>query len=346
MRISKSDYYRNELDIRYTPPAAFQLGASMGMIDYIPYQIRDSLVSLLSHFRPRIPTELKRRQFPVDDLADRLDPTTEEKREFWKKDFGVIMTHDVDTRIGYEYGMQRFVEFERREDMVSTFNIVPNSFDYELSRDVVKSLVSEGFDIGMHGLHHDGKFAYLAEEEQRGRIETAAARAKELGLTSLGYRAPLLHRTKKMVELLTSAGFDWDSSFPDTDDSTVGYATTGCRTIFPFYPIYKKGTEWVRSPMLEIPVSMPQDWTLLYYYKLSEESMLRVWKRKMEYIKSRGGLAVFILHPDPEDFGHPKYHKAFRRLLTIIKDADPELLTCSALTSRWKERFPAVPVNS
>lgn len=339
MKISKSDYYRNEFDIEYSPPAAFQLGASMGLIEYIPYQIRDSFVSLLSLLRPRTGGP-KRREFPIDDLADRLDPTTEEKREFWQKDFGVIMTHDVDTRVGYQYGMKKFVEFERREDMVSTFNIVPESFEYELTTEIAKSLLDDGFDIGMHGLHHDGKYAFLPEIEQRARVEAAAAKAKELGVPHLGYRAPLLHRTKKMIRYLTEAGYQWDSSFPDTDDSTVGYATTGSRTVFPFYPIYSDGTQWRRSEMLEIPVSMPQDWTLLYYYKLSEESMLRVWKKKMEYIKSQGGLAVFILHPDPEDFGHPKYHKAYRKLLKIIKDADPELLTCSQLAERWKKKFP------
>ena len=339
MKISKSDYYRNEFDIEYSPPAAFQLGASIGLIEYIPYQIRDSFVSLLSLMRPRSGGP-KRREFPIDDLADRLDPSTDEKREFWEKDFGVIMTHDVDTRVGYQYGMKKFVEFERKEDMVSTFNIVPQSFEYDLSADVVKSLVDDGFDIGMHGLHHDGKYAFLTEQEQRDRVEAAAAKARELGVPSLGYRAPLLHRTKKMIQYLTEAGYQWDSSFPDTDDSTVGYATTGSRTIFPFYPLYRDGAQWQRSQMLEIPVSMPQDWTLLYYYKLSEESMLRVWKKKMEYIKSKGGLAVFILHPDPEDFGHPKYHNAFRKLLKIIKDADPELLTCSQLAERWKKRFP------
>lgn len=340
MRISKSDYYRNELDIQYTPPTAFHLGATLRMADYIPYQIRDSFVSLLSLFRPKQSMEAKRREFPVDDLADRLDPTTEEKREFWQKDFGVIMTHDVDTRVGYEYGMSKFVEFEQKEGIVSTFNVVPSSFDYDLSIDVVEQLVDDGFDVAMHGLHHDGKFAFLLEEDQRSRIDETALRATDLGLKTLGYRAPLLHRTKGLVRFLTEAGFHWDSSFPDTDDSTVGYATTGCRTLFPFYPIYRSGNEWVRSEMIEIPVSMPQDWTLLYYYQLSEESMLRLWKKKMEYIKSRGGLAVFILHPDPEDFGHPKYHGSFKRLLQIIKDADPEILTCSELAARWKKRFP------
>jgi peptidoglycan/xylan/chitin deacetylase (PgdA/CDA1 family) len=338
--VSKSDFYRNEMDIEYEPPAAMQYGINLKMIEYIPHQIRNSFVSMLSLFRKTPTVDQKRREFPIDDLADRIDPSTDEKKEFWKKDFGVIMTHDVDTRIGYEYGMSKFVEMERKEDMVSTFNIVADSNEYTISEDFIKSLIKQGFDFGIHGLHHDAKFPFLPVSEQKERIEKSAARGRELGLSLLGYRAPLLHRTKSMIGHLTEAGYDWDSSFPDTDDSTIGYESTGSRTIFPFYPLYRGEGAWHPSPVLEIPVSMPQDWTLLYYYKLSEESMLKVWKKKMEYIKSKGGLAVFILHPDPEDFGHPKYHKSFKSLLKIIKDADPEILTCSELTERWKRRFP------
>ena len=340
MKVSKSDFYRNEMDIKYEPPAAMQYGVNMNLIEYIPHQIRNSFVSMFSLFRKKPASGQKRREFPIDDLADRLDPSTDEKKEFWKKDFGVIMTHDVDTRVGYEYGMSKFAEMERAEDMVSTFNIVAKSPVYEISEDFIRTLVEDGFDFGMHGLLHDAKFPFLPVTEQKERIERSAARSRELGLSSIGYRAPLLHRTKTMIQHLTEAGYDWDSSFPDTDDSTIGYAATGSRTIFPFYPLYREDGEWHQSSVLEIPVSMPQDWTLLYYYKLSEENMLRVWKKKMEYIKSKGGLAVFILHPDPEDFGHPKYHKSFRALLKIIKGADPEILTCSELTERWKKKFP------
>lgn len=340
MKISKSDYYRNEFDIEYRPSAALQLGVGLGLVEYIPYQIRDSFVSLLSLLRPKSSTAPKRRTFPIDDLSDRLDHSTEEKREFWQKDFGVIMTHDVDTREGYEFGLSQFVEMERAEDMVSTYNLVPSSSEYKLDADLVASLLRDGFDIGMHGLHHDGRFAFLSVEEQRARILDTARHARELGIPSVGYRAPWLHRTKQMIRYLTEASFDWDSSFPDTDDSTIGYASTGSRTIFPFYPLFKEGDSWKYSKVIEIPVSMPQDWTLLYYYKLSEESMLRVWKKKMEYIKSQGGLATFILHPDQEDFGHPKYHRAYRALLKIIKEADPELMTCSDLARRWKKKFP------
>jgi hypothetical protein len=101
---------------------------------------------MLSLFRKKPASGQKRREFPIDDLADRLDPTTDEKREFWQKDFGVIMSHDVDTRIGYEYGMSEFVEMERAKDMVSTFNIVAESNEYDISEDVyTDSVTTESF---------------------------------------------------------------------------------------------------------------------------------------------------------------------------------------------------------
>ncbi len=326
------------MDIDYKPGMALRLGVNLSLAQFIPYQIRDRFVSMLSLFGPK-GQENRRRTFPTDVLADQLDPTTEEKREFWEKDFGVIMTHDVDTKSGYEFGMRKFVEIEKKHDVVSTFNIVPESLEYNLEKDYIKEVVSAGFDIGMHGLHHDGKFVYLAPEDQKTRTTRAAEIAKDLDVP-LGYRAPYLHRTKQLIQYLTENNYDWDSSFPDTDESTVGYADTGCRTVFPFYPLWNDGKSWQRSPVLEIPVSMPQDWTLLYYYKMSENEMMKVWKKKMEYIKSKGGLAVFIIHPDPEDLGHPKRLKLYDEVLKMIDDADPEWFTCSSVSDKWKNRFP------
>ena len=152
-----------------------QYGVNLKMIEYIPHQIRNSFVSALSLFRKPPTSEQKRREFPIDDLADKMDPSTDEKREFWKKDFGVIMTHDVDTRVGYEYGLSKFVEMERKEDLVSTFNIVADSYEYNISKDFVKSLIKQGFDFGMHGLHHDAKFPFLPVIEQKDRIEKSVS---------------------------------------------------------------------------------------------------------------------------------------------------------------------------
>ena len=337
LKISKSDYYRNELDIEYNPGLALRLGANMNLAQYIPYQIRDRFVSMLSLFGPRGAAS-RRREFPMDNLADELDPATSEKRDFWQKEFGVIMTHDVDTKRGYEYGMRKFVEIEREMDIISTFNIVPESLEYDFESEYIRELHRDGFDFGMHGLHHDGKFVYLSLEEQKRRVERAAKIAESLEVP-IGYRAPYLHRTKYLVKHLTDSGYLWDSSFPDTDESTVGFADTGSRTLFPFYPIFRDKNEWNQSPLVEIPVSMPQDWTLLYYYKLSENKMLKVWKQKMDYIKSKNGLAVFIIHPDPEDLGHPKRLKFYRKVLEMIKREDPEWYTCTSLANRWKERF-------
>jgi hypothetical protein len=124
------------MDIPYDPSIGFQIGINLNLIQYIPYQVRDKFVSLLSIMGNRSSGEL-RRSFPIDDLADRLDPTTEEKREFWDKDFGVLMTHDVDTRLGYNYGLAKFVEIEKQMNFVSTFNIVPKSNEYDVSKQLV-----------------------------------------------------------------------------------------------------------------------------------------------------------------------------------------------------------------
>ena len=171
MKVSKSDYYRNEMDIKYEPPAAMQYGVNMNLIEYIPHQIRNSFVSMLSLFRKKPAVGQRRREFPIDDLADRLDPSTDEKREFWEKDFGVIMSHDVDTRIGYEYGMSKFVEMERAEDMVSSFHIVADSNEYKIDLDTpVRSISEDKLNIILHGTN--GKEVTVRYKNRNGRQAT------------------------------------------------------------------------------------------------------------------------------------------------------------------------------
>jgi hypothetical protein len=86
--------------------------------------------------------------------------------------------------------------------------------------------------------------------------------------------------------LYDSSTFDTDPFEPQPD---------GAGTIFPF---------WVRGAngcgFMELPYTMPQDSTLFIVLR---ERSIDIWKRKLEWIASRGGMALLDVHPDYMAFG-------------------------------------------
>jgi hypothetical protein len=78
-------------------------------------------------------------------------------------------------------------------------------------------------------------------------------------------------------------GFDYDSSYPDTDpfEPQAG----GCCTWLPFF---NEGT-------VELPMTLQQDHTLFVILRHRDE---RAWIQKAEFLRERGGLALIDTHPD------------------------------------------------
>ena len=95
--------------------------------------------------------------------------------------------------------------------------------------------------------------------------------------------------------LYDASTFDTDPFEPQPD---------GMKTIFPF---------WVRRPStqsgsdsapgyVELPYTLPQDSTL---FLVLGESTIDIWKNKLDWISSRGGMALVNVHPDYVSFDRP-----------------------------------------
>jgi hypothetical protein len=78
-------------------------------------------------------------------------------------------------------------------------------------------------------------------------------------------------------------GFDYDTSYPDTDpyEPEAG----GCCSLLPFF----------NSDLVELPITLPQDHTL---FVILQESNERRWLEKTRFLRERGGMALLITHPD------------------------------------------------
>jgi hypothetical protein len=195
---------------------------------------------------------------------------------FWPRGrrFAFIITHDVETEDGLKM-IPRVVDLEKGYGFRSLFNIVPER--YPVDRDYLDSLVQEGFEIGIHGLLHDGKL-FLS---RRIFVERAAKINEYLdSYKAVGFRSPLTQRNPYWMKELE---VEYDMSFFDTDP----YETLpgGTMSIWPFFI----------GDLVELPYTLPQDHTL---FLIRGETTPRIWYRKIDFIEQYSGMALVNVHPD------------------------------------------------
>jgi len=186
----------------------------------------------------------------------------------------LVLTHDVETRTGYEQ-IPRLRGVEVELGYRSSWNFVPKR--YEVHADLVDELTGSGFEVGVHGLCHDGRDLESLETLRR---RLPAIREHAHRWRAVGFRSPATQRNWEWMPLL---GFDYDSSYPDTDPFEP--QSGGCCSWLPFF----------NGDLVELPITLPQDHTLFVILGHPDE---RMWLEKTERIRASGGMALVITHPD------------------------------------------------
>jgi hypothetical protein len=194
----------------------------------------------------------------------------------WPHDraWALVLTHDVETAAGVA-AIDPIVELERGLGLRSSWNFVPRR--YEVDDERIGELSDGGFEVGVHGLLHDGRDL---ESLARVRERLPGMRAAAERWHAVGFRAPA---TQRHWELMPMLGFDYDSSYPDSDPFEPQGG--GCCTWLPFF----------NQQMVELPLTMAQDHTLFAILRRGDAS---AWIEKAEFLRARGGLALIDTHPD------------------------------------------------
>jgi len=194
------------------------------------------------------------------------------------KQFTVVRTHDVETIKGLCH-VRELARVEAEHGFRSSFNFVPER--YSVDAKLREELTGQGFEVGVHGLKHDGKLFFSKEifEKRAARINHYLKEWK-----AVGFRSPLTHRNPEWMQLLD---IEYDSSFFDTDP----YETMpgGTMTIWPF----------MMGRFVELPYTLPQDSTL---FITLGETPIDIWKRKVDWIAENHGMVLVNVHPDYIDF--------------------------------------------
>jgi len=198
--------------------------------------------------------------------------------------FALVLSHDVDTQRGHHRVMQ-LAELEKKLGFRSCFNFVPER--YKNSDSLHKILRQKGFEIAVHGLKHDGKLFSTKKvfENRAVSINHYLNLWETTGFTSPSMHHQLAWMARLNIEYSIST-FDTDPFEPQPDGAT---------TIFPFLVQSKDKS----SAFVELPYTLPQDFTL---FVLLQEKDNQTWKKKLDWIAEKGGMALLNTHTDYMNF--------------------------------------------
>jgi peptidoglycan/xylan/chitin deacetylase (PgdA/CDA1 family) len=254
---------------------------------------------------------------------------------------------------------------EKKLGFRSSFNFVPRR--YAVQPDLRNVLTKEGFEVGVHGLYHDGRY-FDSREKFRKRAEVINDYLKEWG--SVGFRSPsMLHN----LDWIHDLNIEYDASTFDTDPFEP--QPNGVGTIFPFWVPRKSspcssllvpcsvssGVQPSSSNLqpptasvngyVELPYTLPQDFTL---FILMKERDVNIWRRKLDWIVEHGGMALLLTHPDYmngeekncgiEEYPVRSYEEFLRYIRTRYQDQFWNPLP-KEMARFWKENmvFPQLP---
>jgi hypothetical protein len=239
----------------------------------------------------------------------------------WPKgyEWALVLTHDVETDLGYRH-VHLLRDVEADAGFRSSWNFVPRR--YEVAQEVVDDLWRRGFEVGVHGLYHDGR-----DLESRALVEERGPAMREYGQRwrAVGFRSPATHRDWELMPLL---GFDYDSSYPDTDPFEPQGG--GCCSWLPFF----------NGELVELPITLPQDHTLFTILRHGDG---RAWAEKADYLRDRGGMALLITHPDY--MIEPRWVETYRSFLDRYRDDSTLWRALPAEVCSWWRRRAASHVE-
>jgi hypothetical protein len=201
------------------------------------------------------------------------------------KEFCFVLTHDIESRRGVDQ-VRQLAEMEMELGFRSSFNFIPEG-TYKVPANLRSWLQNNGFEVGVHDLHHDGHL-YASKKDFPAKAQRINHYLKEWG--AVGFRSGFMLR---QLDWMHDLDISYDASTFDTDPFEP--QPDGVRKIHP-YTI----TDGNRS-YVELPYTLSQDSTM---FLLLQEQDTGVWRHKLEWLVSHGAMALVNIHPDYMDFSN------------------------------------------
>jgi len=273
-------------------------------------------------FRLGWPIEDRYRRFLWDTAGEALLRSGRDGARFaflWPRGHthAVVLTHDIESAAG-QARVGRVADLEERLGLRSAFNFV--GADYPVDGGLVRELRARGFEVGLHGLRHDGRELATRDEFER-RAGLINRRLVELG--AVGFRSPLTHRHPVWMQMLR---VEYDSSFFDTDpfEPIAG----GTMSLWPF----------LLGRFVELPYTLVQDHTLT---EVLAERTPALWLTKTAYLARWHGMALLNAHPDY--LARPDRWAIYKEFLEIVRAREGAWRALPRDVARWWRRRATTP---
>jgi len=226
---------------------------------------------------------------------------------------GATLTHDVEGAVG-QSKCRDVAALEESKGFRSSFNFVAERYRVDIA--LMEELRARGFEIGLHGIKHDGKkFSSRRVFDQR--VRRLAHYRDAWGVE--GFRSPATHRRWDWMPELP---FAYDSSYPDTDPFEP--LPGGCGSPWPFR----------LGDLVELPITMPQDHTS---WEILRQPALGLWRSKVDWLVRCGGLINIVVHPDY--LNNSTRWNEYEAFLDVIRaTTDVWVQVPKAIARWWRER--------
>jgi peptidoglycan/xylan/chitin deacetylase (PgdA/CDA1 family) len=237
-------------------------------------------------------------------------------RWFWPERYraALILTHDVESAEGLRLALD-LADLEQERGVRSSFNVV--GADYAIDEGIVDELRRRGFEIGLHGLHHDRSLFSSREEFER-QLPSLAAVGERLGVD--GFRSPSTYR---VIDWLPELPVDYDCTVPHSDPYEP--LPGGCCSLWPF----------MLGRLVELPYTLPQDHALL---TLLRKRSVQPWLDQANAVERRFGLIQSLTHPDRGYLGDADKRAIYRELLDALVERDTIWKALPRDVARWWRR--------
>lgn len=224
-----------------------------------------------------------------------------------------LMTHDVETAAGRDF-CSRLMDINDSFGIKAAFQVIPEK-RYEVPQALLDEIHRRGFELNVHDLNHDGR---LMKEKAEFLRRATCINQYGQSFKASGFRSAMLHRNLEWYDALE---FSYDMSVPNV--AHLDPQRGGCCTVFPFF----------NGKMLEIPVTMVQDYSLFH---ILEDYSLDRWKQQIALIAENHGLMNFIVHPDYILGARERQvYESLLDYLRLLKQRDGVWITLPREVDRW-----------